>query len=326
MIKIEDFKKYKVLVIGDIILDQYVFGEVNRISPEAPVPILNISNTQNILGGAANVALNCKAFGAEVNIISVIGNDLNSSILINLLIDANIGCEDVFKSSQRKTTTKTRFLSSNHQLLRIDDENIFDISYVEQNQILNFAKKNIQYNKPDVIIFQDYDKGVLNESIINSIISLAKNNNIFICVDPKHKNFFFYNNVDIFKPNLKEAINSLGISNTNINHESLELVNSLLRNKLTLNNLIITLSEYGVYYNDGNISDIIPAHKREISDVSGAGDTVISTLALFFIHTRNIKFATKVANLAGGLVCETVGTSVINSQKLFDLIYKKRHE
>lgn len=326
MINIEDFKKYKVLVIGDIILDQYVFGEANRISPEAPVPILNISNTQNILGGAANVALNCRAFGSEVNIISVIGNDLNSNILINLLKDAKIGYEDIFKSSQRKTTTKTRFLSNNQQLLRIDDEDIYDISDVEQNQILSFVRKNIEYNRPDLIIFEDYDKGVLNESIINSIISLAIKNKILTCVDPKHKNFFFYNNVDIFKPNLKEAINSLGISNTKINLESLELVNSLLRYKLTINNLIITLSEYGVYYNDGNISDIIPAHKREISDVSGAGDTVISTLALFFIHTRNIKFATKVANLAGGLVCETVGTSVINSQKLFNLINKKSYE
>lgn len=320
MYSFDNFKNYKVLVVGDLILDRYIFGNTYRISPEAPVPILNVENVRNTLGGAANVALNCKAFGSEVNILSVIGNDLNSEILISLLKEFKIGYSEVITSNQRKTTTKTRILSSNHQLLRIDEEDLFEITEKEQAQILNSVWFQIENNKPDVIIFEDYDKGVLNEFLINSIINIAKENNIMTCVDPKQKNFFFYKNVDIFKPNINEAINFIEVNNKNINLESLDTIYSQLNLKITPKNLVITLSENGIYYNDGSISEIIPAHKREIADVSGAGDTVISTLAMFYLNTRNIEISAKFANLAGGIVCETVGTSVINTQKLFDLI------
>jgi rfaE bifunctional protein kinase chain/domain len=320
MYNINDFINYRVLVIGDIILDRYVFGNAYRISPEAPVPILNVDIVQNKLGGAANVALNCKALGTEVNIISVLGNDVNSKIINNLLHEFKIISSEIVLSSNRKTTTKTRFLSSNQQLLRIDEEDIFNISEDEQTQILNSVKYNIENWKPNVIIFEDYDKGVLNETLITSIIKIAKENKVITCADPKNKNFNYYNYIDLFKPNLKEAINSLGIGFTDINTKTLDEINLQLREKLIIENLIITLSENGIYYNNSYISDIIPAHIREISDVSGAGDTVISVLAIFYIHTKNIELSTKVANLAGGLVCESVGTTVINPNILFNLI------
>jgi rfaE bifunctional protein kinase chain/domain len=314
------FNNIKVLIIGDIILDKYISGDINRISPEAPVPILSTNNIEYRLGGAANVALNCKSLGSETSIVSIIGNDSNGKMILELLKEHDIICDGVGLSDNRISTVKTRLLSNNQQLLRIDDEVIFDISEIESTGLYNYITDVIKTNKPNIIIFEDYDKGVLSKELIEKIISLTKENDIITCVDPKEKNFFYYQNVDIFKPNLREVANALNINNKIINIETLDSISIKLREKISHNILAITLSEFGIYYDDKNSSEIIPAHLRNVSDVSGAGDTVIATLSLFYYYFRDIKFSSKIANLAGGLVCEQVGTSVINKIDLYKKI------
>jgi rfaE bifunctional protein kinase chain/domain len=320
MINSNIFNNIKVLVIGDIILDKYISGDINRISPEAPVPILSTTKIDFRLGGAANVALNCKALGADTSLISIIGNDSNGKLILDLLNEHGIICDGIGLSDNRISTLKTRLLSNNQQLLRIDDEVIFDISEIESTILYNSINDIIKKNKPNIIIFEDYDKGVLSKKLIEKIILLSKDNNIITCVDPKEKNFFCYQNVDIFKPNLREVRNALNINIDIIDINTLNSICIKLREKLNPNNLVVTLSEFGIYYNDQNTSEIIPAHLRNVFDVCGAGDTVIATLSLFYYYFKDIKRSSKIANLAGGLVCEQVGTAVINKIDLFKKI------
>jgi rfaE bifunctional protein kinase chain/domain len=313
-----EFAQMKVGVIGDVMLDTYMWGHVERISPEAPVPVVSVDQKEYRIGGAANVALNAAALGASVSIISVLGSDEEGVILESLLNEKNINTDFIIKSGKRKTTSKTRVISRNQQMLRLDNEIITDLQYEDENRLLLALQTYIAQEKPGVIIFEDYNKGVLTESIIAKAIALCKHHKIVTAVDPKRKNFFSYKEVDIFKPNLKEVKEGLNLLLEDVNTSSLQTIHQQLKEQLQHQISFITLSEKGVFYADGITAAIIPSHFRNITDVSGAGDTVIATAALVYAVSKDISLMAGVANIAGGLVCEEVGTAAIDKNKLLE--------
>lgn len=306
----------KVGVIGDVMLDTYNWGKVDRISPEAPIPIVSLQRKEHRIGGAGNVALNCTDLGAQVFVLTVLGTDHEAKILEKLFIEKKISTKYIVKSNKRITTTKTRVISRNQQMLRLDSETSNDLFLKEENELLEKVKKFIQIEKPDVLIFEDYNKGVLTEKIISSVIALCKEFGIVTAVDPKRKNFFNYKSVDIFKPNFKEVKDALYLQSDKIDLPALKNIHSSIKKILGNQISLITLSEKGVFWQLGKKSEILPCVLRNIADVSGAGDTVIATATLFYAASKNIATAAKIANIAGGLVCEEVGTASINKEKL----------
>ena len=311
-----NFQSIKIAVIGDVMLDTYWWGSVNRISPEAPVPIVALQKNELRLGGAANVALNLVALGANTTIISVIGNDTEGEKLQQLLNENRINTSYIYKANDRITTNKTRVISRNQQMMRLDAEITTDVCGETETILLNNIEKYIALEQPQIVIFEDYNKGVLTPNIIAKTIALCKQNNIITAVDPKRKNFFSYIGVDIFKPNISEVKEGLNILLEEINTNNLSNIHLQLKSKLQHQISFITLSEKGVFYNDENNYNIIPTHIRSIADVSGAGDTVIAVASLVFASTKNIHLAAEMANIAGGLVCEEVGTAAIDKEKL----------
>lgn len=314
----KDFSHIKVAVIGDVMLDTYWWGRVERISPEAPVPIVSLRKKEQRIGGAGNVALNTVSLGAETTLFSVTGDDADADILMGLLQSEHIDTKYIIKSSDRITTNKTRIISRNQQMMRLDAE-ITDYISEEDEQLLfkNFTSFAKRY-QPSLVIFEDYNKGVLTEKLINQIISFCRESNIVTTVDPKRKNFFSYKNVDIFKPNLKEVKEGLNMLFDEVNELTLKNIHQELHQLLLHRISLITLSEKGVYIQKGNYAKIIPSHMRSVADVSGAGDTVIAVASLVYTATKDITLAAEIANLAGGIVCEEVGTAAVNKEKLLD--------
>lgn len=312
----EDFTNIKVAVVGDVMLDTYWWGHVDRISPEAPVPVVALNKKELRIGGAGNVALNVVALGAQTSIISVVGNDEDAASLIQLFQENKIKTDFLLKSDSRITTNKTRIISRNQQMMRLDAEITNDITEQEAVQLSNQFKKYLEEEKPQIVIFEDYNKGVLTENIIRDFIQLCKQHNVLTTVDPKKKNFFAYKGVDIFKPNLKEVKEGLNIFLDNINIDALSDVHTVLNRKIEHEISLITLSEHGVFYHSKSDRKIIPTHVRNIADVSGAGDTVIAVASLAYASTKDIQLAAEMANIAGGLVCEEVGTAAIDKEKL----------
>lgn len=310
------FSSIKVGVIGDVMLDNYMWGNVDRISPEAPVPIVALHHKEYRIGGAGNVALNCRSLGASVAILSVCGNDDESERLINLLKEEKIDTSFLLKSSDRITTSKTRIISRNQQMMRLDAELTDDLNSKDENALLEKVLSYINNEKPDVIIFEDYNKGVLTQKLIQDVIAVCQKAGVVTAVDPKRKNFFSYKNADIFKPNLKEVKEGLNMLFDEVNEPLLKNIHKELAGVLNHEVSFITLSEKGVYFQNGNESAIIPSHIRRISDVSGAGDTVIAVASIVYAATKNIQLMAEIANIAGGLVCEEVGTVAINKEKL----------
>jgi rfaE bifunctional protein kinase chain/domain len=297
-------------------IDSYLFGNVERISPEAPVPIVDITKKINKLGGAANVATNIKNLGGTPIVCSVIGNDDKGKILLSLLEKLNITTNYILTSEKRITTDKTRIIGNNHQMLRIDEEIKSDLDD-EKNEVLSVIKKIFSENKIDCVLFQDYDKGVLDNYLIKSITKISNDLNIPIIVDPKKKNFSFYKNIKLFKPNLKEFKDSIGLNI--IDRTELLYQGSKILHNRGIKIVFVTLSEDGIFisYKDNNeiINKIIPGTKRDIVDVSGAGDTVISVVSML-IDDINIEDIAKISNLAGGIVCEEIGVVPIDKNKL----------
>ncbi|WP_118972701.1 bifunctional heptose 7-phosphate kinase/heptose 1-phosphate adenyltransferase [Taibaiella koreensis] len=312
----EDFSKLHVVVAGDVMLDNYRWGEVERISPEAPVPVVSIRRSESRLGGAANVALNCSALGAKVTVASVIGDDEEGRMLLQLLEEQGIGTDLVRKSDVRITTTKTRILSRNQQMVRLDTEMKEELNTRDEHAFIDATLRFLQIQKPDVLIFEDYNKGVLKENVISKIIAHCRALNILVAVDPKRDHFFAYRGVDIFKPNLKEVREGLHLPLPAIDQPEMDEVHRLLREKLQHRISFVTLSERGVYYHDENGGKIVPSHLRDIADVSGAGDTVIAVAAMVYALTRDAGLMAEWSNIAGGLVCEAVGVVPIDKQKL----------
>jgi len=317
----EAFSRLKVLIIGDVMIDSYVWGSVERISPEAPVPIVNAKRRESRLGGAGNVALNVQALGANPILCSVIGNDEQANEMEKLLQERQLSTKGLIRSEKRPTTIKHRILAGSQHLLRIDSETTAAVSEEDSQKLVLVVQELAQ--DADVIIFEDYDKGVLTEQNIEQIIAFANQKNIPTAVDPKKRNFLFYKNCSFFKPNLKELKEGLNIS-VEATLESLEKAVAQLREKIGCQNAMITLSEYGVFIDKPTEKHLIAAHKREIADVSGAGDTVISVAALCLALGTDLKTLASLSNLGGGLVCEYLGVVPINlevfrkeAQKIF---------
>lgn len=312
----DSFSKLKVGVIGDVMLDTYMWGKVDRISPEAPVPVVSLNNKEYRIGGAGNVALNCKSLGADVFVLSVAGNDAEAELLDELFSSNGINTDYLIKSAERITTSKTRIISRNQQMMRLDAEVTNDLTGKDETLLLDVVKDFIASQQPDIIIFEDYNKGVLTEKIIEEVIAFCKKSNVITAVDPKRKNFFSYQHTDIFKPNLKEVKEGLNLLFDKVNLPLLQDIHVELEKLLQHKISFITLSEKGVFYQQDNKSSIIPSHFRNIADVSGAGDTVIAVASMVYAATKNIHLMAEVANIAGGLVCEEVGTVTISKEKL----------
>lgn len=313
------FSDKKVIVIGDVMVDTYIHGKVNRISPEAPVPVVNFESRSNHLGGAANVALNIKALGATAFICSYIGQDENGQLFNKLLSENHLSSNGIIESAERMTSVKTRVIGNNQQLLRVDEENTDELTSVMQYNLIEKVKSIALTEKIDAIIFEDYNKGVLPEDLITQIIDFSNQHNIVTSVDPKIKNFLAYKNVTLFKPNLKELKNGLLVDfNYPADKPAFLAAVSTLKEKLNHQFTLITLSEHGVYLNANDKDYYIPAHYRNIADVSGAGDTVISVATLCLISGLEPKNTAEIANLAGGLVCEKVGVISVDKEQLLN--------
>ena len=313
----DKFIGLRILVIGDVMLDAYVMGKVNRISPEAPVPIVSLENEDARIGGAGNVALNLLALGAKPIICGVIGEDSSGDKLLNLFEKNGISTDGLVKSMVRKTTVKTRVISNKQQLLRIDSESTFPLLESEEIK-LNNTIQNIINQGIDGIIFEDYNKGVLTDSVIQNTIKIAKEKDIPTAVDPKKENFLSYKGVSLFKPNLKELKEGLNLnfdfnSNKELFEKGIEVLEEKLQNEISF----VTLSENGVFIKNQTEKYYVPAHMRSISDVSGAGDTVIAVATLCLISGASTKQIAEISNLAGGLVCEKSGVVSISKNDLF---------
>ena len=308
------FRTFNVLIIGDVMIDSYLWGKVERISPEAPVPILQVEKREIRPGGAANVALNIKSLGATPLLCGLVGNDADGTNFLKILQDNNLPTEGIVSSTDRVTTIKHRIISSAHHMLRVDQEDDRITNAAE----LNLLKTRIDslLDKAHVIIFEDYDKGVLSEELIAYVTDKANAKGIPTVVDPKKRNFLHYKNCSLFKPNRKELKEGVKTdANLNDSKQLEHTVEELMR-LLTCDSVLITLSEKGVYWTNKTEHLHIPAHHREIADVSGAGDTVISVAALCAAaHTKPSVLAA-LSNLSGGLVCEQVGVVPIDKKLL----------
>ena len=312
------FAGLKVAVVGDIMLDTYWWGKVERISPEAPVPVVAVSKREQRIGGAGNVALNVCSLGAHVSMISVLGKDEDGEQLTKLLKENNIQTKYLVHSEHRITTNKIRIISRNQHMMRLDAELSEDMIKDDEDRLLYAFENYIAAENPNVVIMEDYNKGVLTENVIRKIISLCKKHNILTTVDPKRKNFFTYEGIDIFKPNFKEVKDGLNILTDAVNLSVLKDMHLLLQDKLKHRVSLITLSEKGIFYQQDKEAAVIPTHIRSIADVSGAGDTVIAVASLVFAATGDAKLMAEVANIAGGLVCEEVGTVAVDKDKLIE--------
>jgi rfaE bifunctional protein kinase chain/domain len=306
----------KVAVIGDVMLDTYWWGKVERISPEAPVPVVALDRKELRIGGAANVALNTASLGASTFIISVLGDDEDGRTLKQLMNSKNINTEYLLFSKDRITTNKTRIISRNQQMMRLDAEVIADLSTEAELELLNRFSDFVTREKPNIVILEDYNKGILTSNLITFIVGICNDNQIITAVDPKRKNFFAYKGVTIFKPNLKEVKEALNLLFDEIDADLLNNIHLQLTDALHHQYSLITLSERGAFYQGEGVVGIIPSHRRNIADVSGAGDTVIAVASLVYAASKDIALAAEVANIAGGLVCEEVGTVAIDKAKL----------
>jgi rfaE bifunctional protein kinase chain/domain len=312
--------KLNVVIIGDVMIDSYLWGRVDRISPEAPVPVVLINKRDQRLGGAANVALNVQSMGATPILCSVIGNDREGREFVELLNNNNLSAEGIVESKSRITTKKHRVLAGSHQMIRLDAEQDTPLNKSEYEVLLERLTNILP--KADVVIFEDYDKGVLTEKLITEIVERCIKAGVPTVVDPKKRNFLAYKNVSLFKPNKKELIEGLKLdSGLNTIADVRDAV-QLLKKELNPETVLITLSEQGVYIESEENNHHIQAHKREISDVSGAGDTVISVAALCYALGLPVELLAAIANLAGGIVCEYVGVVPIDKTILLKEIQR----
>lgn len=310
------FQQKKVLIIGDVMCDSYWWGEVNRISPEAPVPVVEIDQKEYRLGGAANVAVNMKRLGAEPLLCSVIGSDQEGGTFKQLLESENISSAHLIQAESRPTTVKTRVMGERHQLLRMDSETKKGLTENDQKELIKVAKDAVKM--ADAVLFVDYDKGVLEAKLIKEIISLAKASGIPTAVDPKKSNFFAYHGATLFKPNLNELQSNLELELPYpLTQQDMEEATKKLRSHINNDIAFITLSEQGVYITDYQEDYLLPAHLRTIYDVSGAGDTVMSVATLALAAQCSLPVIAEMANLAGGLVCEGVGVAPIQHDQFY---------
>lgn len=310
-IQLPDFSNLHIVVIGDIMIDRYISGSVKRISPEAPVPVLDLENVENRLGGAANVALNLLALGAQVTLLSVVGSDAESETIFKLCSVQEKLKYQILKINDRKTTVKSRIMAGNQHLLRVDSEDRMELELNSYDQIFHIFSGMTENEKVDGLILQDYNKGLLSEYIIKKLLDHCRLKNIKSFVDPKEKNFFAYSGCTIFKPNKKEVQTATADYTNDYESKAKNLVH-----RLQCELVVITLGSAGIYIYENGIGTTYPTAPRVIADVCGAGDSVISIISLCFLKNMNIQHIATIANLAGGLVCEVPGVAVVNREKI----------
>jgi rfaE bifunctional protein kinase chain/domain len=313
---LEKFSSCNILIVGDVMVDTYLWGSVSRISPEAPVPVVTSMKTESRMGGAANVALNVFSLGAMPIICSVIGNDEAGKIFRSLLKNAGIPDNAVLESTERITTVKTRVIAGHQHLLRIDNETEKYLSQALEEKLNENIQKVVDSTKIDAIIFQDYDKGIITPGVIDFIIQLAQKKGIPTLVDPKKKNFNYYHHATLFKPNFKELTEGLNLHIDKNNIDAVADAAKKLRDQKSFNTVMVTLSENGMIITDNHNYHIVPAIKREVADVSGAGDTVIAMASLCLANGIGTIRMAELSNLAAGLVCEKVGVVPIEKEWL----------
>ncbi len=312
------FTEKNIVIIGDVMIDAYMWGKVERISPEAPVPVVTCHKKENRLGGAANVALNVQSLGAEPILCSMIGDDEKGKLFWSLMEKTELSTEGILHSKYRPTTSKTRVISNNQHLIRVDEEDDQALNSEEINIFREHLIKIIEHKKLDAVIFEDYDKGCITNEIIKSVTEKCKEKNIPTLVDPKKRNFMNYKGVTLFKPNYKELVEGLKKEVDKTDFQGLRNISDILRTKLDAEIILVTLSELGIFISTKEKFERIPAEIRDIADVSGAGDTVISTAALCLSAEISLKNIASISNLAGGLVCEKVGVVPIDKNKLLN--------
>ncbi|MFQ6673843.1 MAG: D-glycero-beta-D-manno-heptose-7-phosphate kinase [Fidelibacterota bacterium] len=312
----EKFPSKTVIVIGDLMLDNYLWGSANRISPEAPVPVVKIESTSSNPGGAGNVAYNLSSLGARVSLCGVVGDDRDGGLLRSLLQELGIDTHSIAVDPGRPTTVKTRIIAQGQQVVRTDWENLAPVTDEVRNNLLDGVKKRLE--SCDAVILEDYDKGLLDEGLSKRLIRLCLEASIPVYVDPKFKNFSGYEGATLIKPNLEEAVRASGIDLSS--WENMERAGPILREKLKCDLLLITLGAKGMSLFDGSGHHPIPTTARSVHDVSGAGDTVIAVFCLAHISGASPREAATVANFAAGRVCEEVGVVPITRESLHEII------
>lgn len=323
---IQSWQNKKIIIIGDVMIDRYHYGIINRVSPEAPVPILNLNQTQDRLGGSANVALNIKALGAIPFIFGAVGKDNDAFTFFDLIRKELLDEYNIIQDEERPTTVKTRMYAAQKQLLRIDKESTEPLSPLKEQELWLLIKDKINTERIDAIVFQDYNKGVLTPFIIKETIAIARLNHIPVIVDPKFDNFFAYQGATLFKPNLKEIRQQTNFDISPAQIKSLKKAASYIKKRLQHKISMITLSENGVYIDNESEQFISPTLKKSIIDVCGAGDTVLSIAALSMTIDISLEDMGILANLAGGQVCGSVGVVAVSKDKLQEEYetYKKK--
>ena len=317
---LSQIENQNIIVIGDVMIDAYLWGEVNRISPEAPVPIVSVTKRENRLGGAANVALNLKSLGANPIICSVIGQDDAGELFFDLMENHHLSTVGLLESKTRKTTKKTRVISHSQQLLRVDDEISYPLISEIEDQLIQQIKQIIEEQEVKAIIFEDYDKGIISQNLIQKLTTLAIKNGIPTAVDPKKKNYNSYRNIDLFKPNFKEFVEGGKLDILKADTEAIFKNAKQLIEERNIKYVFVTLSDLGVFICNAHEYVLIPAEFRQITDVSGAGDTVISVATLLLAQGLDMKTIASVSNTAGGLVCEKVGVVSITKEELYHIL------
>ena len=310
------FSELNVLIIGDAMVDNYLWGKVDRISPEAPIPIVTVTKQENRLGGAGNVSLNIQALGATPILVSIIGNDEKGRIFKELIQENRLTDEGIFVDENRMTTVKTRIISGGQQISRVDQEISTLIDQGFEKKVFERILKIIDTKNINIIIFVDYDKGLITPWLIKNVIELAKSKNILTVADPKSRNFNNYQHVDLYKPNFKEFKEGLKLQIEKTDMEELKKISINFKKENQIGLLFITLSELGVFLTNGVKQNYYPAEVRDIADVSGAGDTVVAAASLCLAAGLPIPFMAQLSNLAGGLVCEKLGVVPIDLEQL----------
>jgi len=312
------FGQLHVIVVGDSMVDSYLWGKVERVSPEAPVPVVSVINRENRPGGAGNVSLNIKALGATPYLFSVIGDDDKGRKFKKLLLKEDLSCDGIFTDPTRITTVKSRIISKGQHIARVDEESSEIIGAALENEIVTAIGKLLDQIKINVIVFVDYDKGVITPTLFDRVNEMAVNRGIPTAVDPKKRNFAHFRNVTLFKPNFKEFIDGIGIAIEKGDLETIKKEVDTLKQKQNFELVFITLSELGVFISNGADGQNYPAVIRYIADVSGAGDTVISVASLALAAGLDHKTMALLSNLAGGLVCEKTGVVPVDKVQLIN--------
>lgn len=309
------FSNRRIIVLGDIMLDQYIWGKVQRISPEAPVPIIEVQSEEFRLGGAANVALNLCALGARVELVGICGKDSHAKTIKQLLKKQKLSTEGIFGDAERPTTLKTRIGAASQQIVRIDLEQTNELNNALAQELIAYLETLIP--QCDALVIEDYDKGLLNAAMIAEVLQLCHKHAVPVAVDPKQKNFFCYQQVEIFKPNFAELQGSLGKSLAS--EEDFISSAAKLRSEMNAKFLVVTRGSKGMYIFDGSEQPTcLPSFAREVFDVSGAGDTVISALCLAYLFARDIVSAALIANHAAAVVVAKHGTATANPVEIME--------